>query len=177
MRIAAPGGVEAVDRLEEEALPSIPVEQAAQAHSGKDRLARLHSFADRFHNRTRSEREAAKVEIDEPEVSDQLPQIPRQDALWIMVRLVRLAAQAVGAKVGRDDPEAGRGDPLGMTEIDPVHQRIGKQAVEQDHRASLAKLTVGELDPVGRGPDLRRRGFAHPGNSPVASTHLLTSFG
>ena len=45
-----------------------------------------------------------------------------------------------------------RGDPLGVAELDPVHVRVGKQAVEQDHRPALAKLVIGEFDPVRRVP-------------------------
>ena len=37
---------------------------------------------------------------------DQLAQVARQNAARIMRRLVRLAAQPVGAQVGHDHPEA-----------------------------------------------------------------------
>ena len=49
---------------------------------------------------------------------------------------------------------------LGVAELDPVHLRVGKQAVEQDHRPALAGFVPRELDPVGSGPELGR-GFAH----------------
>ncbi len=63
-----------------------------------------------------------------------------------------------------------------VAELDPVHLRVGEQAVEEDYRPSLPELVIGERHIVGRGPVMDRR-FAHPGKLPVASVHLSTSFG
>ena len=49
---------------------------------------------------------------------------------------------------------------LGVAELDPVHLRVGEQAVEQDHRPALPDLVPGELDAVGRGP-MVGGGFSH----------------
>ena len=106
---------------------------------------------------------------------DQLLQIARKDGLGIMLRLVRLGAKPVGAKVGHDHPETRLRDARRMAEPDPVGAGVGKQAVEQDRRPALAQLVIGELDPVGCRP-IMNFGLAHPGNLPVAAIHLSTSF-
>jgi hypothetical protein len=88
--------------------------------------------------------------------------------------IVRLSGFPVRAKIRHDHPEAVFRDPLGMPELDPVHLRIGEEAVQQDHRLALAQLMIGKLDTVRRGPEMGGW-FRHSGIFPVAFTHLLTS--
>ena len=107
---------------------------------------------------------------------DQLAQVAGENAFGIMLRLVRLAAEPMRAKVGHDDAEAFGRDPRRVAELDPVHISVGKEPVKQDHRPAPPRLMKGELDPVGRRPEMGDD-VAHPGNFPVACTHLSTSTG
>ena len=102
---------------------------------------------------------------------DQFLQVARQDALRIFVGIMRLSAEAVGAKVGHDHAETRRGDACRMAELDPVHLGVGEQPVEQDHRPPLAHFAPGQFDPVGRGP-LVQRDLSH-GCRKVAKVALL----
>src|SRR5947209_19865363 len=107
---------------------------------------------------------------------DELAQIAGENALGIMLRPMRLAAEPVRAEVGHDYPESFRRDARCMAELDPVHVGVGEEPMEQNHRPAAAGLMKGELDPVRRGPEMHDD-VAHPGKLPVASTHLSTSTG
>ncbi len=107
---------------------------------------------------------------------DQLAQVAGEDALGIMLRLVRLAAEPMRAKIGHDHAEALGRDARRVAELDPVHIGVGKEPVKQDHEPAPPRFMESELDPVGRSPEMRND-VAHPGNFPVACTHLSTSTG
>ena len=62
-----------------------------------------------------------------------------------------------------------------MAELDPVHLRVGEEAVKENYRPALPELVKGKFDAVGCSPELNA-GIRHPGNFPVTSTHLSTSF-
>ena len=47
--------------------------------------------------------------------------------------------------------------------------------MKQDDWPPLPQLVPGKLDAIRCSPETQT-GFAHPGNVPVASTHLSTSF-
>src|SRR5215217_1456396 len=93
---------------------------------------------------------------------NKLTQVAGEDSRRIMFGFMRTAALAMRAKVGHDHPEAVRRDPVRMAELDPVHVRVGEQAVEQDHGPALAYFMVGELDPVRCDPAMGAC-LSHPG--------------
>src|SRR5438270_6263547 len=105
---------------------------------------------------------------------DQLAQVPRKNALGVESSAVRLRALAVRAKIRHDHPKASARDPLGVAELDPVHLRVGEEAVEQDHRGPLPQFMPGEFNPVRSVPQMSGSA-AQAGIFPVASTHLSTS--
>ena len=123
--------------------------EALESGPAKDRAPRLQSLADSFDGRPRPERKPAEVKLGQAEVRHEFAQVAGQDPNRIMLRLVGLGAEAVGAEVWHDHPKPLRRDPLGVAEPDPVDVRVGEEAVEQDHRAPGAKFVECELDAVG----------------------------
>src|SRR5439155_194299 len=140
VRIAAIDAVEHCDRLEEEGLAALPMPQPVEPGAAEDRPPRLQALADRFDRGSGAKGKAAEVKLSELEMPDEFPQIPGQDPNRIMFGIMRTATEAVSAQVRHDHPEAGGGNPLGMTELDPVHVGVGEQAVEQDHGSPSADL-------------------------------------
>jgi hypothetical protein len=65
---------------------------------------------------------------------------------------MRCGAQTMRAEVGHNHPPPRLGDARGMAEIDPVHPRIGEQAVEQNDWAPRPGFVPGESDTIGSGP-------------------------
>ena len=92
MRVAAPGLVEPLDRLEEEAAAPLPVREHVDARPRQDRAPRTDAMTDRVDGRSRAEREASEIELLEPEVGDQFPEVADEDVGRIVRRIVRLAA-------------------------------------------------------------------------------------
>jgi len=56
---------------------------------------------------------------------------------------MRPRALPVRPQIRHDHAKAFTRDPLGMAELDPIHLRIGEQAVQQDDRPALAKFVIG----------------------------------
>ena len=114
-------------------------------------------MTDRIDGRPRPQRETTEVELFETDVGDQFLEVANKNIRGIVRRIVRLSAQPVGTKVGHDHSKALVRDPLRMAELDPVHLRIGKQSMQQDHWPARAKLVIGEFDAVGGVPSLNDR--------------------
>src|SRR5205085_7544214 len=159
---------------EEEGLPPLPVAETFQPRPSENGSSGSEIFAHAFNSRTRAERKAAEVEVAKPQMSDQLAQVAGQDSFRIMLRLVGPPALPMGAKVRHDHAEALGRDASSMAEPDPVHVGVGEQAMKQDDRLAGPRLMPRELNVVGGTPEVGRD-VRHPGNSPVASIHFLTS--
>ena len=93
-----------------------------------------------MHRGARAQGEADEVilALGQPQMIDQLGNVPHQHAGRIGGGVPRRGTRAVNAEIGNDRAEAGRSEPLGMAPFDPVHMRAGKQPVQQDHGATLA---------------------------------------
>ena len=114
-------------------------------------------MTDRIDGSSRAKGEAPKIEPGEAQIRDQFLQVADEDVRRIICRIVRLAALPVGAKIRHDHPGAFACDPPRMTELDPVHLRIGKQAMQQDDGCTGANFMERQFDPVGGGPFLSKR--------------------
>src|SRR3982751_2021474 len=83
---------------------------------------------------------------------DQLAEIAREDSLRVEFPSVRPGTVSMRSKVRHDHPKAFHRDPVGMAELDPVHLRIGEEAVQQDDRSALTQFMIRQLDTVRCGP-------------------------
>ena len=136
VRVAARRGVELVDRLEEEGLAPLPVLQALEAHAAEDRLAAAVSPSPTASTIVRAPSEKP------PRSKSARPRCATSSrrSRARMPRGIMLGARAAcrsapwARRSGMITRKPARRDPLGMAELDPVHLRVGEQAVEQDHR-------------------------------------------
>src|SRR6478735_4698946 len=132
MRVAALDLVEHGDRFEEEGLPTLPIAEALKTSAAKDSPPRFQALTHRFNRRSRTQREPTKVEIGYSQTLDQLAKIAGENAAWVMLAAMRLAAQPMRPEVGHDHTEAIARNARCMAEPDPVHVCIGEQSMEQD---------------------------------------------
>ena len=156
-------------------LAPLPVAKPLEPGAAEHRAARPQPLADRLR---RSSAPRAKSRRGRTRSSPRCAISSRRSRARmpgrIMFGSVRLAAEPVRAKVGHDHPEARRGDPRRVAELDPVHVGVGEQAVEQDRRAGPARAR----DRRARRRRTRSSNEPRPrssGKLPVASTHLSTS--
>ena len=100
MLVAAAGGFEIGDGVDEEMLAPEPAGEAFEPHAGEHGAARLEPLADALHRRPRAEREAAEVVIGQAKVRDQLLEVAAEDAVGVIGRIVRRGALRRG-RAGR----------------------------------------------------------------------------
>jgi hypothetical protein len=148
VRIAPLHVVEESDCLEKESLSAFPVTKPLESRPAKHRSAWNKALSDSLDCRSCTKRKATQIEMRKVQESDKLAQVARKNPARIEGFSVRLVAFSVRPEVGHDDPEALSCNACSMAELDPVHVRIGKEAVQQYDWTPVAKLVIGKSNPV-----------------------------
>ena len=179
--IAASGDIELGDRFMEKGLTPVPVAETFETHAGEDRLARPFTLPDRLYRCSCAEREAAKIEIRQAKMGDQLMQIAGKYAARVSLGILRLVAEPVRTEVRHDYAKAGCCEPIGMAKLDPVGVAVAEQSVEQDDGPAHRPVRARQASPR---PTQSKNGFArqpwpnrnlfYSGILPTAATHLST---
>src|SRR3546814_10083488 len=79
-----------------------------------------------------------------------------EDVRLVAGRIMRLVAVAVTAKVRHDHPKTRVGNDAGMAIADPVDERVGEIAVDEEQRPPLPHLAPSQVHAVPGGETLDR---------------------